>query len=252
MAAHNDRTTDPAIRAGLLLVQRGTAYFLGKLNQLSDDEFDAPSLLPGWDRRHVIAHVGYNARALTHLTEWAATGIEHPMYASPQERNDEIERGAATLSPSALRRLVEETAENLDREWRGLSDTAWHAEIRTAQGRAVPASTTVWMRTREVWLHAVDLDSGGSYDDFPAEIIDHLLADVLSNWRGRQAAEGIPNFVLAPEDRPAPRAIGDLDDPQAIVLRGSAVNLSRWATGRGDSGVLTASGNPAPAAPRWL
>lgn len=252
MAARKDRTTDPAIQAGLLLARSGTAYFLRRLGELGDEEFDAPSLLPGWDRRHVIAHVGYNARALIHLTGWAATGIERPMYASPQARNDEIELGAATLSPAALRQLCVQASADLDVEWRDLSPEAWHSEIRTAQGRVVPASSTVWMRTREVWLHAVDLDNGADYDDFPPELIDHLMADVLSNWRGRRAEEGIPNFVLAPEDRPTPRGVGEVDDPQAIVLRGSAVNLARWATGRGKSDVLTDSGDPAPDAPRWL
>lgn len=47
-------------------------------------------------------------------------------------------------------------------EWRDLPDANWTHEVRTAQGRTVPASETVWMRTREVWVHAVDLDNGGA------------------------------------------------------------------------------------------
>src|SRR5690606_1903973 len=89
MVARIDKTRDPELLAGLLLARRGTAYFERKLAELSDDDFDGPSLLPGWDRRHVIAHVGYNARALTHLTEWAATGVETPMYPTPEARNAE-------------------------------------------------------------------------------------------------------------------------------------------------------------------
>ena len=251
MATRVDKTTDPDIQAGLLLARRGTAYFQRKLNELRDDEFDAPSLLPGWSRRYVIAHVGYNARAITHLTEWAATGVETPMYESPEQRKEQLELGA-TLSPAALRNLCEHAAVHLNVEWRDLPDDAWRTEVRTSQGRVIPASTTVWMRTREVWLHAVDLDNGGSYNDFPPELIDHLIADVLSNWRGRHAAESIPNFVLSPDDRGEPRGIGEGDGPGAIVLHGSAVSLARWATGRGNSDVLTASGEPAPIAPRWL
>ena len=30
----------------------------------------------------------------------------------------------------------------------------------------MPVAETVWMRTREVWLHAVDLDNGGTFTDF--------------------------------------------------------------------------------------
>ena len=175
MVARTDKTTDPQIQAGLLLARRGTAYFARKLNELRDDEFDAPSLLPGWSRRHLIAHVGYNARAIVRLTEWADTGIEQPMYESSEARWREIEYGA-TLSPVALRNLSEHAAVHLNVQWRDLSDDAWRADVRTSQGRVVPASTTVWMRTREVWLHAVDLNNGGSFTHFPAALIDRICA----------------------------------------------------------------------------
>ncbi len=49
------------------------------------------------------------------------------MSASPQARGEEIEYGA-TLRP----------------------DTAWAHEVKTAQGRTVPMSETLWMRSREV------------------------------------------------------------------------------------------------------
>ena len=119
-------------------------------------------------------------------------------------------------------------------------------------GPLIPATATIWLRTREVWLHAVDLDGGASYDDFPAELVDHLLANVLSAWRGRQAAEGIVNFVLAPTDRGALSGVGAVDDPNVTILRGTAIDLTRWATGRGILGITTATGAPVPVAPRWI
>lgn len=42
MPARTDRTTDPALRAGLLLARRGQAYFSRQLNELANDELDAP------------------------------------------------------------------------------------------------------------------------------------------------------------------------------------------------------------------
>ena len=250
MVARTDKTRDPEILAGLLLARRGTAYFERKLAELSDDEFDGPSLLPGWSRRHVIAHVGYNARALTHLTEWAATGVETPMYATTDARNAEIEYGA-TLSPAALRNLSAHAAVHLNVEWRDLEPEAWKAEVRTAQGRTVPASETVWMRTREVWLHAVDLDNGGSVTDFPAELVDRLQTDVLGAWSRRQAEEGIPNFVLRAEDRDGIRSVTGGTEG-GVELLGTAAALTRWVTGRGSVGVRTADGTPVPKSPRWL
>ena len=47
--------------------------------------------------RHVVAHVHYNARALRRLVQWATTGTENRMYASPEQRASEIEAGAARL-----------------------------------------------------------------------------------------------------------------------------------------------------------
>lgn len=249
MPARSDRTTDPDLRAALLLARRGQAYFSRTLNELRDERLDAPSLVPGWSRRHVVAHVGLNARALTRLTTWAATGVETPMYASPAERDAEIEL-AATLPARALRHLSAHAAVHLDVEWRDLPDDAWSATVRTALGREVPARETVWMRTREVWIHAVDLDAGGSFRQLPAELVDALLDDVVGAWTRRQAAEGLPAVALEPTDRPADarRAVPGGD---AVVVRGRAADLAQWATGRGARDVTTADG-VVPPPPRWL
>lgn len=255
MPARTDRTTDPRLRAQLLLARRGQAFFSRKLNELRNDELDAPSLVAGWTRRHVVAHVGLNARALTRLTEWAATGVETPMYASPDERDAEIEL-AATLPGRALRNLSAHAAVHLDVEWRDLPDDAWRAEVRTAQGRVVPASETVWMRTREVWVHAVDLDNGATFRQLPPDLVDALLADVAGRWRARPDADEAPAPVLDPTDR-EPVRVADVDGgavvPAPVRVRGRAADLARWATGRGGAAALTTgSGAPVPDPPRWL
>lgn len=250
MPGRTDNVTDPALAAGLLLARRGQAYFSRKLNELPDAGFDEPSLLPGWDRRHVIAHVGLNARALTRLTNWAATGIETPMYDSPQQRVEEIDF-AATLPVQALRNLSDHAAIHLNVEWRDLKEQSWSHPVRTAQGRTVPVSETVWMRTREVWVHAVDLNNGASFEHFPPDLLDALLTDVVGAWSRRAAAENLPPIVLQVTDRPAPVAMGD-GTSEALSVRGTAAQLARWATGRGGAGVERADGGPAPTAPRWL
>lgn len=247
MPARTDKTTDPVLRAQLLLARRGQAIFSRALNELRGDELDAPSLMPGWTRRHVAAHVGLNARALTHLTEWAATGIETPMYASPTEREEEIEF-AATLPARALRNLSAHAAVHLDVEWRDLEPAAWDAHVRTALGRLVPARETVWMRTREVWVHAVDLDHGASFRQFPPELVDALLADVVGSWRRRG---GTVALALEPVDRPVGATV-TVGGAAPIRLRGRAADLAQWATGRGGQGVTRPDGSPPPTPPRWL
>ena len=197
MAARHDKTTDPRLQEELLQARRGTAFFARKLNELSDAELDGVSLLPGWTRRHVVAHVRYNARAIARLIEWAATGVETPMYSSPEARNHEIEFGA-TLSPIALRHLFDHSAVHLNVEWRDLPAQAWQHTVKTAQGRTVPATETVWMRTREVWIHAIDLDNGATFTDIPEPVLERLLKDITGAWHTRGTDEGL---VITATDR---------------------------------------------------
>ena len=88
-----------------LIARRGTAFFAQRLAELSDDDLEAGSLLDGWTRKHLVAHVGYNAAALCRLMDWAATGVETPMYPSAEHRDREIKEGA-TLSAAALAKSV--------------------------------------------------------------------------------------------------------------------------------------------------
>nr|WP_206024239.1 maleylpyruvate isomerase family mycothiol-dependent enzyme [Rhodococcus sp. 14C212] len=227
----------------LLIARRGTAYFSQRLAELTDDELDAPTALEGWTRKHLVAHVGYNAAALCRLLDWAATGVETPMYASTEQRGQEIAEGA-TLNAAALRNLFTHTVARLDEKWRHLPESAWQAQVRTAQGRMVPAEETAWMRTREVWIHAVDLGNGARFGDFPPVVLDSLLDDIVGMWRKKELGAGL---VLEVDGRD-PIAVRDTVDTTAKVS-GPLAAVVRWAAGRGAVG-LTAGADVQP--PRWL
>ena len=68
----------------------GTALFTRSVDQLPDAGLEAATPLPGWSRRHVIAHVGLNAEALRRLVRWARTGEPTPMYTSAGQRARDI------------------------------------------------------------------------------------------------------------------------------------------------------------------
>lgn len=246
MAARTDRTDDPALVEALLLARRGQAYFSRFLRDLRDEELDAPSLVPGWSRRHIVAHVGLNARALTRLTAWAASGVETPMYSSPAARDREIDL-AATLPATALRHLSDHAAIHLNVEWRDLDDASWGNEVVTAQGRRVPARETVWMRTREVWIHAIDLDAGGRFEDMPAPLLDRLLDDVRAAWARRRTLP--PTLVITDRKLDDGRDVPPHMDAGVV---GTAAAVTRWATGRGAAGVSALDGTAVPTAPVWL
>lgn len=251
MAARTDQAVDPVVLADLELVRLGTAFFRRALDRLRDDELDAPSLLPGWSRRHLLAHVGYNARAVARLVTWAATGVETPMYASPDARGAEIEHGA-TLNPEALRNLVEHSALDLDVRWRDLPADRWAARVTTAQGRDVPASETVWMRTREVWLHAIDLDDGARFDQVPTAVLHRLVGDIHGAWSKRPDTTA-PGMTVT--DVPA-GAGWPASEPGGPELSGRLSALAAWASGRPplatQEGELEWTVGAARVAPRWI
>ncbi|MDP9427768.1 MAG: maleylpyruvate isomerase N-terminal domain-containing protein, partial [Actinomycetota bacterium] len=80
--------------------------FATALGRLTDEELDRPSLLPGWGRRHVLAHVARNADALLNLLTWARTGAETPMYPSAEARDAGIAETAALEAPRLRAELV--------------------------------------------------------------------------------------------------------------------------------------------------
>jgi maleylpyruvate isomerase len=177
MGARTDNVSDPLLAADLLLARRGQAFFSRKVNELRDEEFAAPSSVPGWSRAHVVAHVGYHARAFSRLIEAAAAGRQIAMYDSPGQHAEEVDFGA-TLPVEALRNLVAHAAVHLNVEWRDLPEPAWSSRVRLEDGSPAPASATAWLRAREVWLGALDLRNGADLRDLPAEVRRRAASDL--------------------------------------------------------------------------
>jgi maleylpyruvate isomerase len=158
----------------------GTNLVLANLDEAA---LAAPSGLPGWSRRHLLAHLGANADALGNLVHWAATGEPTPMYASSAERAAGVERGAR-LPAAELTAWLHGSAEALSAAMDGLSDEQWQALVVTAQGRTVPRIEVPWLRARETCVHAVDLALGVTFADLSEDFLRALCADVTAKRRG--------------------------------------------------------------------
>jgi maleylpyruvate isomerase len=229
----------------LPLMGAGTEFLVREVEALPDDAFREPCALPGWTRAHLIAHLARNAEALTRLATWARTGVETPMYPDPEARAADIE-SSAKAPVATLRAELVSTAEDLDSALAALDERTWQATVRSAQGRAMPATDVPWMRIREVWLHAVDLDSGAVLDDVPPDVVDTLLDDATGMLSTR---EGCPSAVLAPTDRDRTWQLGE---PGGVEVAGPAAAVMGWLIGRTDGATLTTTGGPLPTPPRWL
>lgn len=178
-------------------MEQGTALLLGAAD-LAEEQYAAATALPGWTRKHVVAHVAANADAIGHLVHWAATGEETPMYASAQDRADGIARGVALPAAELTDRLRTSAAE-LATAMAALTSEQWEHRVVTAQGRTVAATELPWMRAREVCVHAVDLANGVTFADLPDGFAAALVEEIAAK-RG-----------LAPADLPA----GPLSDVAA-------------------------------------
>lgn len=176
-----------------------TKLFLATLSELSDDDLAEPSTLPDWSRRHLVAHVHYNAEALRRLVGWAATGRERPMYESAEQRNEEIRLGT-TLPAPQLRQMVAESAEELAKDLDTLPAVALDAEVVTAQGRRIPASEIPWLRTREVAVHAIDLRAGTGFADLPDLLTEALLVDVVRRRAARGEGAALASWLTGRSD----------------------------------------------------
>jgi maleylpyruvate isomerase len=211
------------LRQTIGFVELGTSLCTGAIASLDEDAFGASSELPGWTRRHVVAHLAANAEAIGRLLHWARTGERTPMYASPQQRAAEIEAGARR-SGAELLDSFERTAKGLAARIEAMPAEAWAAEVVTAQGRTVPASEAPWMRSREVMVHAVDLGTGVTFADLPTPFLAVLRDEIIA----KRASEDLPELA------------GDLPAVTAYLA------------GRGSAGVTTTAGAPVPELSPWL
>ncbi|MGA7204768.1 MAG: hypothetical protein WBX27_09080 [Specibacter sp.] len=125
-------------------------------------------------------------------------------------------------------------------EWRDLPDENWSNEVVTAQGPTGPVSETVWMPTREGWLHAVDLNNGACFADIPTNVGERLLTDIANAWKTRGTDAGLIIDVGESETR-----LGDASNPYAVMVSGPLTAITAWASGR-----ATIPG--APRAPAWI
>lgn len=223
-------------------VSSGTVNLLSAVHELSDSELDDATALPGWTRRHLLAHLASNAEALQRLASWAATGVESRMYASSEQRNKDIESGSQRPAAS-LREWVRSSAHGLAADLDSLGQEAWQAEVVTAQGRTVPATEIPWMRAREVLVHGVDLGAGLTFADLPQDFLVALLDDVTAK---RSKAGTGPALILRTDGATLQWTVSGSGQP--VEVTAPLPELAAWLSGRPHS--IKATG--LPQLPPWL
>jgi maleylpyruvate isomerase len=219
----------------------GTQRLLADQAALSEEALAAPTALPGWSRRYLLAHVAANADALRNLAHWARTGEERRMYASSEQRDADIAKGA--LLPAAeLRAWMESSARALADDLASMPGRAWDARVITAQGLTRSASEIPWMRVREVYTHTIDLGAGTQWQDLPAEFLAALLDDVTAR---RSSKGGGPALTVAATDTGHNWEVAGTG--AAIAVSAPLADLAPYLTGRPVPELKAA-----PVLPAWL
>lgn len=236
---------EPALSRALM--EQGTGLFRKALDGVTDEQLAEPTALPGWTGKHVVAHVAANAEALVNLATWARTGEETPMYSSPDQRNADIESGA-TRPAVELRHWVARSADALASALDELTEQQWQRDVRTAQGRTVPATEVPWMRAREVMIHAVDLGGAVGFAMLPREFHLALIDEIVAKRSG--ATDG-PALHLQATDEQRHWDVAGLGDPTTV--RGPLSELAAYLSGRPATGLAAEHAHGTiPTLPRWL
>ncbi|MEU8895026.1 maleylpyruvate isomerase family mycothiol-dependent enzyme [Nocardia sp. NPDC048505] len=225
----------------------GTARFLETVKGMSDKDIDAPSLLPGWTRGHVLAHMARNADSLVNLLTWARTGVETPQYVSVDARDRDIEEGAPRPLGEQLADF-EATAQRWLDMARAMPEQAWAATVRNRQGGAMPGSLVPWMRLREVEIHHVDLGLDYRPRHWPELFVTRLLPEAaidLGKAAGKSETPATA-FAVAATDTGFRAVIGNGEPEQTVS--GPSNALLAWLLGRSDGAELDGT---LPALPAW-
>lgn len=226
------------LHSDLSRLGRETDMFLATLSSLSDEELAAPSLCEGWTRAHVIAHVASSGRALVGLIDWATSGEERQLYASPEARSQAI-AALAALPREELLSEVRDSAAAFADEARRLTGELEAPEVKVG-GRELPATSIVALRIAEVVVHHHDLDTAWTIEEADPDSLLNALEAVVRAMR----AKGAPGMTLVTEERDE-WVIGD----GALRVESDREGLLKWLA-RGDAGDLELTG-PVPALPTW-
>ncbi|MDA3648971.1 maleylpyruvate isomerase family mycothiol-dependent enzyme [Saccharopolyspora indica] len=203
------------MRLPLNAVVEGHQHLREAISALTDEQVAAPSLLPGWSRGHVLAHLTDNARAFARVSAHALRGELVDAYDGGQAERDAIIEGLSGGSAEQHRARLDRHSAALEAVWSQATDADWDRPVRFRNG---DLAGIVRMRWREIWIHLVDLDVGVGpqqwHPEFSAHAIDFLLP---------RLPEG---FALRQTDGPGTWSTGPAE------ISGRAHDLAAWLAGR--------------------
>ncbi len=183
-------------------IDDATQRLLGTARVIAEPDLRQPSLLPGWTRAHVLAHLARNSDAMRALLVGARSGQDRPAYASSEARDADIERDSA----QGAKDLVADVADSamaLRTIARQLPDQAWAYPVRILDSAPFPAVQLLTRRLVEVELHHCDLAAGYGPADWPGTFASLGLAEPMRTQREDRLSRPQELLDSVPPPRPA-------------------------------------------------
>jgi len=187
---------DAALRQLNDELDTATQRLIDEARLMTGSDLRAPSLLPGWSRAHVLAHLARDADAMRNLLIGARAGQDRLAYASPEARNADIDNSAA----AEAKELVDDMASSamaLRAVALQLPDKAWRYQVRLLESPRFPASQLLTRRLAEVELHHCDLGIGYSHHQWSAVFATMELDEPLRSQRAERLGYVQPESVRA-------------------------------------------------------
>ena len=212
---------------------------------LHRDDWAAPSLLPGWSRAHVVAHLALNGEALRDVLRGEVDHERVPMYESQEERDSDIAELAAA-EPAELRERLLGTLTTFTEAVLAVPEEVWERRFPRVRGAepTLPLRAIPVMRLREVEIHHADLGLGYSPDDWPQAFAELVVDGMVKRL---DPADG---FRVAPLDSTRSWDVAGVgEDP--LVVTGPVRQMAWWLTGRAASPQVTSSRGELPAIGGW-
>ena len=224
------------------LITQADQALIRTVDALDDDAYAEPSLLPGWTKGHVIAHLALNAEGLERVLTGVHVGEPQTMYDSNDARNDDIDELAAA-TPAELRDRLLAGITLFARAVEAMHEDDWASRFdRTPGGESFAVNNIPLMRVREVEIHHADLGAGYAAADWPEEFRTLLLESMTKRPYGAP-------FVATATDLGRTWQLGEGDG--GAIVTGDSAALGWWLTGRGSGEGLVSDSGALPRTDPW-
>ena len=163
-------------------IDQATQRVLDAARVITEPDLRAPSLLAGWSRAHVLAHLARGADAMRQVLIGVRSGRDHPGYPSAEARQAGIEQSAGQTAGELMTDLAD-SAMALRTVARQLPADRWQVPVQMLGPAPFPAAQLLTRRLVEVELHHCDLGIGYGAERWPTAFSAMELPEPMRSQR---------------------------------------------------------------------